>query len=204
MSGVENVMKVNKLAQDLLNQGVASSREEAVKKAEQMLDTNIVNSDIINDGHEQQAVPSSNHDANVQSTPQQNNEDQGNDNQKNSQVSDNNEDMLKQMYDFVKKQFAVHKDNISTLNSQLQELRSEIESIRSQQSRQDSAIKQAQQQSRSQEMSDVKDTQQSSGSDTGSSSESSETQQEKPPHPRVGNNKSNEEVSIEKMFYYGR
>jgi lysozyme family protein len=39
---VEDVQKVNKLAQDLLDQNMASSREDAVKQAQQILNKDIV------------------------------------------------------------------------------------------------------------------------------------------------------------------
>ena len=39
---VEDIQKVNKLAQDLLDQNMASSREDAVKQAQQILNKNIV------------------------------------------------------------------------------------------------------------------------------------------------------------------
>ena len=38
---VDDIQKVNKLAQDLLNQGICSDRQEAVKKAEEMLNKNL-------------------------------------------------------------------------------------------------------------------------------------------------------------------
>jgi polyhydroxyalkanoate synthesis regulator phasin len=38
---IEDVQKVNKLAQELLNQGIASSRDEAVQKAQQFLNREI-------------------------------------------------------------------------------------------------------------------------------------------------------------------
>ena len=43
---VEDVMKVNKLAQDLLDQGLAASREDAVKRAQEMLAKEIAGNDI--------------------------------------------------------------------------------------------------------------------------------------------------------------
>lgn len=39
---VEDVMKINKMAQELLNQGIVSSRDEAVKKAQEMLSKDIL------------------------------------------------------------------------------------------------------------------------------------------------------------------
>ena len=40
---VEDIQKVNKLSQELLNQGMAGSREDAVKQAQQILNKEIVN-----------------------------------------------------------------------------------------------------------------------------------------------------------------
>ena len=38
---IEDIQKVNKMAQELLNQGIASDREDAVKKAQEMLNKDI-------------------------------------------------------------------------------------------------------------------------------------------------------------------
>ncbi len=50
---VEDIQKVNKLAQDLLNQNICSDRQEAVQKAEQMLNKSIVSSQSSNHSSEE-------------------------------------------------------------------------------------------------------------------------------------------------------
>ena len=45
---IEDIQKVNKLVQDLLDQGMAGSREEAVKQAQQILNKDIVDKQEIN------------------------------------------------------------------------------------------------------------------------------------------------------------
>lgn len=46
MSGIETIQKVNKLAQELLNQKIVTSREDAVKKAQEMLNKEIPGNDL--------------------------------------------------------------------------------------------------------------------------------------------------------------
>ncbi|MBW2993195.1 hypothetical protein KY317_01320 [Candidatus Woesearchaeota archaeon] len=52
---IENIQKVNKLAQELMQQGIAVCREDAVKKAQQFLNKEIINEQEITSANRVQA-----------------------------------------------------------------------------------------------------------------------------------------------------
>ncbi len=51
---IENIQKVNKLAQELIEQGIAVCREDAVKKAQQFLNKEIINEQEITSANQVQ------------------------------------------------------------------------------------------------------------------------------------------------------
>lgn len=179
MNSVDKIMKVNQLAQDLLNQGIVSSRDEAVKKAEEMLDTSIVKSEVANDGNEQQVVPAENKEAPAEAqsqetapaepapapaAPQQNNGD------------------VEKLYGFVKQQFAVFGDNLKTLNNKIEALQTEVDFLKNKVKSQPAAPAQNQ--------------------SAPSQSPAQEEKKEGGNMPRTGATNP-DDVSIDKMFYFG-
>jgi len=154
---VEDVMKVNKLAQDLLDQGLVASRDDAVKRAQEMLSKEIVGNDIkVEDVQDKQTIS----------------------------VNDNSLDKLRNMVERIKehseRKLDSYKDGLMALEKELKCLRVEIEDMKSRERRKAMEAK--------------------------ASVEKKEVQEkiveEKESHPRKGNFNS-DDVSVEKIFYFG-
>lgn len=203
MNSVDKIMRVNELAQQLLNQGVVASRDEAVKKAEEMMNTNIAKADVVNDGNEQQVVPqeeSSQSNSQEQSQEAQNSETQMSQtpSQSNAQVNADNEQVTK-LYNYVKEQFSIFKDNIVKLNNEIKQVKEDLESLRTRMNsnRNSSAPSSSQQSSNQSSDQSSSDNSQSENKDSSDSSGNSGAS-----HPRAGSTNP-DDVAIDKMFYYG-
>ena len=145
---IEDVQKVNKLAQELLHQGMAADREDAVKKAQEMLNKNI----------------SSPHSVTSEKTMQN--------------------DMAKldvaKCMDLINKTRDQMSAQIDTFSAKINEIIKEINDIQSK-IKSGIAVKQSSQEPKQ---------------------EKQESLKKDEPHPKRGNLTS-EDVSVEKMFYYG-
>jgi len=172
MSDIDKIIKVNNLAKELLTQGRASSRDEAVKMAEQMLSTSVIEPST----KAQHAQSSQQQVAQSAEAAQE---------QPSQQVSNNNE-LVEKMYDFMKKQFEVYKENIVALNSNLNQLKEELQRLKSEIARQKAAEPRTEQKQ-----------------DQPQSGHPSKEVRDPKSHPRMGNYNP-DQVSVEKMFYYGK
>ena len=159
---VEDIQKVNQLAQEYLDQGFADSREEAVKKAEETL-----NKDLgIGTLQEKHAEETSS--------------DKGD--------SENLRNMITRTKEYMERQFVGYKNALLGLEKEIGVLKQQIVDLSARGER------------RAAQKSEVSD---ANVQEAAQQEEQKELPQDKKEsNPRTGNHTS-DEVSIEKMFYYG-
>jgi len=103
---VEDVMSVNKLAQDLLDQGLVASREDAVKKAQGMLNKEIAGNDIkVEDTENKQTIVADNSIEKMKNT-------------------------IQRTKDYNEKHFKHFKEHIEELYGEVRKLKEEIISLK--------------------------------------------------------------------------
>lgn len=157
---VEDVMKVNKMAQEFLDQGICASRDEAVKKAQEMCNKEIAGNDV-----------------KVEETSDR----------QNIAVEGDSLDKLKNIIERTKEQterkFDAYKNALMALEKEIVSLKSQIKRLESQPKSAPQPAAQSETKEEAQQQAPEQPQQES--------------------HPKVGNHKNNEDVAIEKMFYFG-
>jgi SMC interacting uncharacterized protein involved in chromosome segregation len=118
---IEDVQKVNKLAQELLNQKIVSSRDEAVRRAQQMLNKEIAGNNVASQAA---AKPVAFDDSNLKS-------------------------LIERLKDNTDKQFAAYKNALIALEKEINSLKSKIAELSAK--RESVAVQNAQQAAASQE-----------------------------------------------------
>ena len=105
---VEDIQKVNEMAQTFLDQGVYSSREEAVKKAQEMLNKKIAGNDLqIKETEDKQNIAASGEDA------------------------DKLRNMVERTKEYVERQFGGYKNALIALEKEIRALKQEVETLKS-------------------------------------------------------------------------
>ena len=162
---VEDVMKVNKLAKELLDQGIVASRDDAVKRAQEMLNKDIVGNDMSSENTNKSFV-----------------------------VEDSSIEKMRNMIERVKenteRRFESYKNALIGLEKEMYKMKEEIASLRAK------GIARS-----------IQNTELESKRVNEASEPAKEVQQEIPrgsseTNQRKGNFRP-EDVSVEKMFYYG-
>ena len=100
---VEDIQKVNKLAQELLDQGFTDSRETAVQKAQEMLNKEVVSAQQMNEPVQQQSA--------VQTD------------------SDNLKNMIERTKEQIARQFAGYKNALIALEKEIMSLKEEVSKL---------------------------------------------------------------------------
>jgi hypothetical protein len=187
---VENIQKVNTLAQELLDKGFADSRDEAVQKAQEMLNKEIVGTNVeIKETDEKQNVAS---------------------------VAGDNEDRLKNMVERTKeqveRQLNGYKNALIALEKEIRALRQDVETLKSRAihakpgpAEEPQKVKPDPEEEPMKVDDPANEPQKVSEEgkpDPANEPQKVEEKQEGESHPKVGRTNS-EEVSIEKMFYFG-
>ncbi|MBR9691661.1 hypothetical protein GOV06_02650 [Candidatus Woesearchaeota archaeon] len=104
---VEDVQKVNQLAQELIEKGFAADREEAVKKAQEMLNKEITSAAQVKETDEKQNIAA-------------------------SEVSDDSlKNMIERVKDHVARQFEGYKNALLGLEKELRALKQQVEELKS-------------------------------------------------------------------------
>ena len=158
---VEDVMKVNQMARNFLDQGVSSSRDEAVEKAQEMLNKDITGENTKKEIKKEAPAQGENMD-DIQNT-------------------------LKRMKEQTERKFEAYRNALMALEKEIVSLKSAVNRLNNQKPA-----------APVQESAPAAPTQEAA---TPAQPEAPASE-EKESHPRTGNHKA-EEVSIEKMFYYG-
>ena len=158
---VEDIQKVNDLAQELLKKGFVGSREEAVQKAQEMLNKEITGAAQIKETDEKQNIAAS-----------------GDDPEK-------LRNMVERTKEYVERQFNGYKNALIALEKEINALKQQVSELKTKAAKPDPA----------EEPMKVE----KSGDPA---EEPQKVEEKKDSHPKVGRNNP-EDVSIEKMFYFG-
>jgi hypothetical protein len=184
---VEDIQRVNKLAQELLDQGFTESREDAVKKAQEMLNKEIVGDNIeIKETDDRQNVAS---------------------------VGNSEErlrNIIERTKEYTEKQFANYKNALIALEREIRALKQEVETLKakgtnagkSEEGKPDPAdipqkVSEEEKPDPAEEPQKVEDP----ANEPQKVEEKSE-EQKSDSHPKRGEFNS-DDVSVEKMFYFG-
>ena len=155
---IEDVQKVNEMAQELLNQGMAKDREDAVKKAQEVLNKNIQNQQSINSENKVEVTE----------------ENKGLEYYKN---------MISRTKEQMERQLSVFTQKMNEMIKEINDIKEQLKSRGPAKSASEMNV----------------DTEQPIAEST----QEKQTELKKDePHPKRGNATS-EDVSIEKMFYFG-
>lgn len=155
---IEDIQRINKLAQELLDHGITSSREDAVKKAEEMLSKRLIEKDcsrVFSDKQVNQVIADKDKD------------------------TDYYKNMAERTKEFMEKELANYKSALNALASEVRSLREQVEKLSARKT--EFAAAEAQPHPPVEKQVSLKP---------------------KESHPKRGDYKS-EDVSVEKMFYYG-
>jgi len=152
---VEDIQKVNALAQELLKKGLVSSRDEAVKRAQEMLNKEIVSANVpVKETSEKQSVAA-------------------------GDSFEKLRNMLERTKEGIEAQMNGYKNALVALEREIHSLKDQVSKLKAGEPRA------AQQTISVQEV-----------------RKPAEKEEKPKSHPRMGNYKS-DQVSVEKMFYYG-
>ena len=163
---VEDVMKVNNLAQELLTQGVVASREEAIKKAQEMLNKEIAGNDIqIKETEDKQNIAVE------------------------GESIEKLKNMIERTKEHTERQLAGYKNALIALEKEIRALQQVVSEIKARGAA--STAKQVPAEKVEQ-----------AAAPPGPDEEPAKIEKQEP-HPKVGNNQNNEDVSVEKIFYFG-
>jgi len=200
---VEDIQKVNELAQELLKKNFVENREEAVKKAQEMLDKKITGEvpEREKEAEEQGKSPAFSKEKVKEEKPEEKEK------QEKSTIIDDNSlkelrNKINQTEEYTKKQFANYKNALIALEKEIKKVKQQVDKINTSAPK-DPAEEPQKVQDPAEEPQKVK-----KGQDHGNQTKSDSSQEEpqkvkdKKSNPRTGDNKS-EDVSIEKMFYFG-
>jgi len=172
---VEDIQKVNELAQELLDKNFAADRDEAVKKAQEMLNKEITGGE-----------------------KEMNQEIGNNDDRQNVETAGSSEERLRNMIERTKEymegQLTAHKNALIGLEKAMRQLHQEIETLKSRPAPQPQKVEEPAPQPAQQE--------QPQQAAQPAQQEAPAQEQGSDPNPRTGSHKP-DDVSIEKMFYYG-
>ncbi len=166
---VEDIQKVNKFAQELLDQGVVETREDAVAKAQEFLNKEIAGNDVqIRETDEKQNIAAS------------------------ADSEERLRNMVERTKTYVESQFAAYKNALLGLERELHALHQQVEELKAR-----GAVKTAADTGFAE-----KKVEEAAEAGEGKPEDPAKVEEKKESHPRTGNHNS-EDVSIEKMFYYG-
>ena len=177
---VEDIQKVNKFAQELLDQGIVESREEAVKKAQEMLNKEIAGGDVqVKETEEKQNIAAS------------------------GSNEDNLRNMIERTKTYMETQFNGYKNALIALEKEIRRLHQEVETLKSRPVPQPTKQQDPAEEPQKVEESAPQDPGTQTKSDSSQEPQKVEVKQESgESHPKVGKTNA-EDVSIEKMFYFG-
>ncbi|MBD3355013.1 hypothetical protein GF361_03435 [Candidatus Woesearchaeota archaeon] len=188
MSGVEDIQKVNELAQELLKKNFVESRDEAVKKAQEMLNKNITGD-----------VPEKEKETKEQGKSpdfhkkEEKEEKIGGAEEKQSTISENSlkelRDKINQTKKYTEKQFASYKNALIALEKEIRKVKQQVNKINMRKPNPEKKPMNVNKKENEKKEQDPAE-------------EPQKVEEKENSNPRTGNHKS-EDVSIEKMFYYG-
>jgi len=165
---VEDIQKVNQLAQELLKKGFVADRDEAVKKAQEMLNKEIAGNDV---------------------------ETRETDDRQNVAASGDSEERLRNIVErtktYMESQLNGYKNALIALEKEIRRLNQEVEQLKSRPRPQPPK-----------EEPKVEEPKPEAPAPQQPAPQPEATKQEGNSNPRTGNHKS-DDVSIEKMFYFG-
>lgn len=162
---VEDINKINKLAQELLDHGLCASRDDAVKRAEEMLNKKLA--DV------QSNVPSVNSDGSIKAPDD----------------PDYYRNIIERTRDQIQRDMKSFSEMLTLLASEVDSLKEEIKNLKinSKPIEQENVKEEVDKELKEEQTQIVDESKKESNDD---------------PHPKRGNFNS-DDVSIEKMFYYG-
>ncbi|MBW2995984.1 hypothetical protein KY332_01655 [Candidatus Woesearchaeota archaeon] len=180
---IEDIQKVNKLAQELLDQGFTESREDAVKKAQEMLNKEITGAHIeVKETDEKQNV------AAVADDP------------------DKLRNMIDRTKTYLENQLSGYKNALLALEKEIRALRQEVETLKARKEtnagKPDPADIPQKVDDPANEPQKVEDPAEEPQKVDDPANEPQKVEEKKESHPKRGEYNS-DDVSVEKMFYYG-